>query len=140
MNLMDGESILLESISGKLVLTSQRIRYEIDSFGQAELKSIMLEELSSCAIERTSAPILLVLGALSLVFGLIAGVIAAVAIENVLPSVIGIGVGIAFAGLFSVLFLITRKQVLTVESSATTITVDVSEMTVERAKHFVDGD
>lgn len=139
MNLMHGESILLESISGKLVLTSHRIRYEAGSFGQAQLKSIMLEELSSCALQRSSAPIFLVLGALSLVLGLIAGVVAGVATENVLPSVIGIGLGIAFAGLFSILFLITRQQVLAVASSAATITVDVSEMTVERARHFIDA-
>jgi hypothetical protein len=139
MNLMLGESILLESPSGTLVLTSHRIRYEKKSLGQAELRSIMLEELSSCAMERTSLPIFLVLGALSLAFGVVAGVVAAGATENVVSAVIGITLGIAFVGLFSILFLITRRQVLSVASSAATITLDVSEMSVERARHFIDA-
>ena len=139
MNPMHGESILLELISGKLVLTSHRIRYEKGSFGQGQLTSIMLEELSSCVMDRSSAPLFLVLGALSLVVGLIAGVVAAVATENVLPSVIGIGLGIAFAGLFSILFLITRQQILALASSTATIMVDISEMTVERARHLIDA-
>ncbi len=50
MNLLHGENTLMESNGKNLILTTHRIRYEIQSFGRAVVKSIMLEQLASCAL------------------------------------------------------------------------------------------
>lgn len=63
MNLMSGEKLLLESSPRGLVLTSHRIRSIKQGVGTGEVISIMLEELSSCAVERKSEPLLLFIAA-----------------------------------------------------------------------------
>jgi hypothetical protein len=50
MNLMPSEKVLLESTGKDLILTTHRVRYEYEALGFGEVRSIMLEELASCAI------------------------------------------------------------------------------------------
>ena len=63
MKLMPNESILLESERKMLILTTHRIRYQSEAVGSAEIKSIMLEELASCAMVQSSSVALLLIAA-----------------------------------------------------------------------------
>lgn len=69
MELLPQERLLLESDNGTLKLTTHRLRYEARAGGEMNIKSIMLEELASCAVTRSSQPILIVLALICLLIG-----------------------------------------------------------------------
>src|SRR6266511_1092753 len=71
MNPLQNETVLLESAGKTLILTSHRVRYQTEAMGSAEIKSIMLEELASCAMVRSSNIILLILAGICLILGVL---------------------------------------------------------------------
>lgn len=125
MNLMPGEKVLLESDGKTLVLTTHRVRYEIDALGSGEIKSILLEELASCAMTRTSNPILLVVAAICFLVGLVTGRGA-------------IAGGFILALILLIIYFVTRKQSLLLASAGATITFDTRGMSPEDVKKFID--
>ena len=71
MNLLPNETILRESSGKTLVLTTHRIRHTTQATGSASVRSIMLEELASCSLFKTSQPIFLILAAICAIIGLL---------------------------------------------------------------------
>ncbi len=71
MNLINNETIVMEAGGEKasIILTSHRIRQEGKSWSHLQIKSISLEHISSCEYQKTSKPILLILGILGIIFG-----------------------------------------------------------------------
>jgi len=53
MKLLENEEILWQSKNKRLLLTSYRLRYMHKSFFGSSIKSIMLEELTSCELRTT---------------------------------------------------------------------------------------
>src|SRR5688572_23218424 len=103
MNYFADEKTLVESDNKTLILTTHRLRYDaIDQGGgwadRTELVSIMLEEVASCAITRTSYPILLLLA--------LAGLLLAIFIPD--RAIVGIAIAVLFAGGF----FLSQRQVL----------------------------
>ncbi len=131
-NLMPGEKVLLESEAGTLVLTTHRIRHQTESFGYARIISIMLEELASCAMVRTSYPLFLVLGALCAAGGLL---ITVANRANAAP----LGLGLVLALIFVVLFLASRQEIISLASAGATIRVSTRSMKSGAATDFLDA-
>lgn len=69
--LLSGEELVLQSPNNVVILTTHRIRYHATSSSDSHLVSIPLEKVSSCEVKYQSNPVLLVLGAVAVVFGLI---------------------------------------------------------------------
>ena len=68
MQLMPGETVIAQ-LAG-VTLTTQRVQLEVSQWGSKKVTTITLDNLTSCDIESESKPILLVLGAVVLVFAL----------------------------------------------------------------------
>lgn len=130
MNLLPGETILLQSRGRSLTLTTHRIRLDAESFGSAQIKSIMLEQLASCALVKNSQPILLIIAGVCFLLSLFAaggGRDGGVLI-----------VGIVVAGIFVALYFFSQRQILAFASAGTTIIVNTQGMKVEDAKAFIE--
>lgn len=131
MELLPQEKLLLESDNQTLKLTTHRVRYEARAGGEMQIKSIMLEELASCAVTRSSQPILIVLAVVCLLIG---GVVSAQ--NNQPPAIIA---GAVIGLIFVALYFGTRQQFLALASAGTTIRVNARGMKVETIRGFVDA-
>jgi hypothetical protein len=131
MNPMRNETVLFESEGKSLILTTHRVRYQFEALGNAEIRSIMLEELASCAMVRSSNIIFLVLAGLCLLLG--AGV-ASAGRETGGAFI----VGFILAVVFVIAYFASRRQVLALASAGTTITVSTQRMKLETAKQFIE--
>jgi hypothetical protein len=130
MNYFTDEKMLIESDNNVLVLTTHRVRYDAIGKGsgwadRTELVSIMLEELSSCAITRTSYPLLLLLA--------LAGLVLAILVEG--GSIVGIALAVLFAGGF---FLSQRQVLLLTSSGGGKIQINTANMSLQAVREFVD--
>jgi hypothetical protein len=129
MNYFPDETLLIESDNNVLVLTTHRVRYDAIGRGggwadRTELVSIMLEEITSCAITRTSYPILLLLALAGLLLALLADDMA----------IIGIALTVLFAGGF----FLSQRQVLLISSAGSKIQVNTAGMSLQSVREFVD--
>jgi hypothetical protein len=130
MNYLPDEIVLVESDNKVLILTTHRLRYDAIGKGggwadRTELVSIMLEELSSCAITRTSYPVLLLLA--------LAGLVLALVVEE--SAIIGFALAALFAGGF---FLSQRQVLLLTSSGGGKIQVNTASMSLQAVRDFVD--
>lgn len=132
LNLMSGERVLLKSEGGTLILTTHRIRHQTESFGYARIISIMLEELASCAMVRTSYPLFLVLAALCAAGGLL------ITVAN-RGDAAPLGLGLVLALILVVLFLASRQEMVSLASAGATIRVSTRSMKRGEAKDLLDA-
>jgi hypothetical protein len=124
------EQVLLKSPGGGLILTTHRVRYEVQSAGSGMLICIMLEEIVSCGIIRVQHPVLLVIAAISFLLGIVGWLYDA-------SSAAGFGgilVGLVLVGIF----FATRQQLLALASAGATIRVNTAGMKAEMVTAFVD--
>ncbi len=126
MDLLPDERTLLESDPKGLVLTTHRVRSDVRQTGNAQVTSIMLEQIASCAITGKSYPILLAIAAISGVIGMVGN-----------NSTLMIA-GLAFAALLVVAYFSTRQQVIALASAGHTITRSTQGMDVTAALQFID--
>ena len=131
MNPMQNETVLLETEGKRLILTTHRVRYQTEAMGSAEIKSIMLEELASCAMVRSSNIILLILAGICLALGVL---VAASGPRNEGALL----VGVLLALVFVIAYFASRRQVLALASAGTTISVNAQGMKLEAVKHFIE--
>jgi len=130
MNYFPDEKVLIESDNKVLILTTHRVRYDAIGKGggwadRTELVSIMLEELSSCAITRTSYPILLLLA--------LAGLVLAILAQD--RAIVGLALAVLFAGGF---FLSQRQVLLLSSAGGGKIQVNTASMSLQAVREFVD--
>jgi len=132
MKLLPGEQIILQSEPKSVTLTTFRIRSEHDTTGSGEVISILLEEVASCALKRSSRPVFLVLAALSF----LASFMIASGTYNG-PSIIFMGAIIGV--IFVVLYFTTRRQLLEIASAGAVIRKNAVGMKMETAIDFIDA-
>jgi hypothetical protein len=130
MNYFPDEKVLVESDNQTLILTTHRLRYDAIGRGggwadRTELVSIMLEELSSCAITRTSYPLLLLLA--------LVGLVLAILVED--GTIVGFALTVLFAGGF---FLSQRQVLLLTSSGGGRIQINTGSMSLQAVRDFVD--
>jgi hypothetical protein len=68
--LLPGEQVVMSSDKDILTLTTRRVRYDSAVFGSSNFISITLDSVASCGLVTKSHPLLLLLAALALIFGL----------------------------------------------------------------------
>jgi hypothetical protein len=127
---MLNESVVLESQGKSLILTTHRIRYQSEALGNAEIRSIMLEELASCAIVHSSNVILLILAGICFLGGFLFS--ASARAEG--PLI----VGVLLAVILVVVYFASRRQVLALGSAGTTISVNTQGIKLDWLKEFID--
>ena len=113
MNLLPDERVLLESDNGEFILTTHRARFEAKRQGQAQVTSILLDQISSSEIRHASKPILLMFAFLFAI------------------TVIG---GL----LFLLAYLWSRRQVISLASYGATINLETRGMSLQAAKDFIN--
>jgi hypothetical protein len=143
---LPGETILYSSTEAEFVVTSHRIRIDTKRWGQAQVTSIMLEELCSCEVKYTSQPLLFVVAALSLLAGGIGTLLAYLQGEAILnvesiltilkfvPLCCG---GAAAVGLV-LLYFITRRLTFSMASAGSSIVLDALRLGVDTTKEIID--
>ena len=131
MKLVSDETVLLESDTKELVLTTHRIRFQTKKSGRATVISIMLEELCSCGITHTSYPFLVVLAAIFFIGG--------IALGSLLDEASwAIASGIILGVLFIIVYFVTRKGVFSLASGGATINTSPSGMSYDNMVKFID--
>ena len=126
MKFMKDESVILESNTGQLVLTSHRVRFDASTAGQRKIVSIMLDEICSCELNYKSNITLIILAAVSLILGVGSGSEA-------------LKIGVVAAVVFLAAYFFTRKQMLSLSSAAASIDVEVKGMKTDDVKDFIDA-
>ena len=136
MNLLHDEKILREmreTSSKNLTLTTHRLRFQTETFGNSQIKSIMLEELASCSLVKKTQPLLLVLAGLCFLIGLVFS--RGVARSN---SSYFIVISLIIAGVLVLIYFFNQQQIIAFASAGTTICVNVQGMNSEDTKMFID--
>jgi hypothetical protein len=129
MRLLPGERVLFESECGRLKFTTHRIRYDRQGGGTGTIKSIMLEEIASCAMTRLTRPWLLILAALCVLAGLISSIQG------------GIGAfvaGFVFGLVFAIAYLLGREQVVAIASAGATIHLNTKNWDLVELRDLLD--
>lgn len=131
MTTLPDENIVWKSASGALTLTSHRVRYQTGTGSNMMLISIMLEELASVGLIRSSNIALLVLGAVAAVLGLVVGA----AQSSGAAMVIGLVVG----GILIALYFATRQTLLAFGSAGSSIRTLVTGMKLPEILQLVEA-
>jgi hypothetical protein len=112
-----------------LILTTHRVRQETQDWGEANIRSILLEDVAFCAGGYLSYPVLLVVAGLAALISLILA-------ARVGPAVIGAG---AFAALLLViLYFLTRRQFIRVSSAGGAIEIGFRNVPFQKVKAMLD--
>jgi hypothetical protein len=123
------EEVLFRSDGGTLILTTHRVRLDARSLGRAELISILLDQVASCAQMHNRHPILAVLAAVAGLAGLMA-----------LPDQFGFLLLIIAVAL-TIAYFFVQPNVLVVRSPGHAIVVSVGGfggMPTGRVREFID--
>jgi hypothetical protein len=132
MNLMTDEKVLMDGDHKQITLTTHRIRQENKSWGQLDLVSIMLEEVTSCEYSRKSRPIFLITGILLGAFAVFFGLQG----DSNNESIFG---GLLLLGLLLIIFyFFTIKRGLFISSATAKIKLNTKGMKDENIKSFID--
>jgi hypothetical protein len=117
---------------GGCTLSTHRVRHETQALGYGKTVSIMLEEVASCMVTRTSHPLLLFLGVL--------GMLAAGGLAASSPQDHAAAIAVAALSLLPILgYFLTRALVVAVASAGATIYVPVAKAGPDAAKRFIDS-
>ena len=141
MYLIPGETVIYGSSEAGFVVTSHRVRIDSKGWGQAQVTSIMLEELCSSEVKYSSQPLLFVLAGLILLLG-VAGTIWAytrqvsglLSLLRYVP-VCG-GLMIAMGSVF--LYFMTRRLTLVLASAGASIALDSMRLGMATTKQLID--
>jgi hypothetical protein len=129
MNLLPDEKVILESDTKEVILTSYRIWQKVNTFSSTEVKSIMLENISSYQAYRQSNIIVMIVG---LFIGLVsmAGLIMGGATERLLSLIF-----IVFVASY---YMWSKKHKIEISSPSTNIVMDVDNMAQKARAQFLD--
>lgn len=130
MQSLPGEYLLFESPAGSFRVTTHRVRYERAGGGSAVIKSMMLEEVVSCALICRTYPILLLLAAVCF----LGGIFLSLAVQHAGPVICGV----IFAIIFAVAYLSSREQMIAVASAGATIFVNSWQWKVTEVRIIFD--
>ena len=129
MRSLPGERVLYKSPNGRLKVTTHRLRYDRQGGGTGSIKSIMLEEVASCAMTRLTYPWLLVVAGLCVLGGLLAGVQGSGGV---------VAIGVFFGLVCGVAYLLSRRQVVVIASAGSSITMNTQGWTVVEVRDLFD--
>lgn len=127
---MTEEKEIMSSDNGLIKLTNRKIRYTSESFGKANIVSIMLNEISAIEVYYKSYLPALLLGILFILLGLILGV------QNQGDALLAL---LILGVIFIIYYLMTRRHVVSIISnSGRAISFQSSGMRRETLLKFID--
>lgn len=132
MELLKNEEVLMDGDNKQIVLTTHRIRQENKSFGQINIVSIMLEDVTSCEYVKTSKPIFLLIGILFNCFAFFIGFDKGEEFFKVSGGIFLLGI------LFVYFYFINNKRGLFISSPSSKIKINTRGMKDENIKSFID--
>ncbi|HEU0086436.1 MAG TPA: hypothetical protein VFQ77_02080 [Pseudonocardiaceae bacterium] len=114
-----------------VILTSHRVRLTSQAVGSNEVISIMLDELASCGLTRTSKPIFLILAGISALFGIyLASGFGGNAVSTL---------SLMLVAAFVILYFATRRQELGLASAGDAIRVQTQGIRADAVVEFIDA-
>lgn len=122
LSLFEGEKIVTQSNDESVTLTTHRILYNNDSWGNSYNQNIGLEHITSCENRHISYVLLLVLAVGSIVAGFSNGEF----VGAILASIT-----------FLLIFKFTKRNILIISSPSTKISI-VAKMNKEKVLEFID--
>ncbi|MBN2285941.1 MAG: hypothetical protein JXI43_05795 [Tissierellales bacterium] len=129
MKMLENEKIILESDTKEFILTTCRVRQEIKTGGNKQLKSILLEELDSCSIKYKSRLSILILGIVLALLGLVFN-----------KPLDGAGITGIFIGIIlGAIYYFTRSIVIYLSSKKEAITINAKSVGFEKSKELIDS-
>ena len=131
---LEGERTLLGVAS--LVITTHRVRETLKGNGVGRVTSIMLDEVSSCAVTHVSKPYLLNLAGLILFVSIVSAIVGIPSSSESLTILI---LGILATLILVVTYFATRKNVVRVSSASTSIEVPLSGVGFDKAVEIIDA-
>jgi hypothetical protein len=141
MFMLPGENILYGSTEADFVVTSHRIRVDSKRWGQAQVTSIMLEELCSSELKYSSLPLLFGFAFLVLLLG---GIGTLLAYTQQLSGILELlrfaplcG-GLLFAMGLVFIYFMTRRMTLVLASAGSSIALDAMRLGVQTTKELID--
>lgn len=130
MKMLPEEYIRWESDPEGIVVTNYRVRTQITKWGKQELKSIMLEHITSCRLYAKSEPVFIVLGGM---FVIGASLIANMRRFEFLALIAG------FIGLLLFLaYFVSRRNEIEVASPTLIVVVTVHKRSFDYCVEFID--
>jgi len=141
MFLLPEETIIYGSPEAGFIVTTHRLRMDSKSRGQAQVTSMMLEELCSAELRYSSQPLLFVLAFLIIVLGglgtFVASAIHSSGIMNVLKIVPVCG-SVLFAMGLVFIYFITRRMTLVFAAVGASIVLDAMSLGLQTSKELID--
>lgn len=135
-----GETILYGTVDSDFVITSHRIRASSKGLGQADLISIMLEELNSSTLKYSSHPLFFLVAFVALIGGGLTSLFLRTPNTNLgallkfAPLCTGgvVAVGLVF------LYIVTRQLTLVFASGGASITLDAMRLGMATTRDLID--
>jgi len=123
---MNQENVILESDTGEFLLTDRKVRFTIKRWGQLNITSILLKNITSIQIKYKSNPILIALGIICIAIGVISG--------TKLGFITGIIMGIIL------LFIYYRSvnRAIKISSASSSILLPIKNLDDDEAINFID--
>lgn len=115
---------------GTFIVTTHRVRKEETSIGKLKLQSIMLEQIASGMVGFISFPWLLLLAALSFLFG----IVRAISAERFGEFASAVVVSLVLV----IFFFLTRHRILVIKAPATSMEVEMRAMNAQDMKELLD--
>jgi hypothetical protein len=132
MNLMTDEKVLMDGDYKQITLTTHRIRQENKLWGQVNLVSIMLEEVTSCEYCKETRPVFLIIGLL------LSGLAILIFSEGG-DEAQYISDGLLLVGILLIsIYFFTIKHGLFISSVSAKIKLNTKGMKYENIKAFID--
>lgn len=131
MNLLSDEKVILESKPKGLVLTTHRVRSTTTGVGNRATVSIMLEELSSCALTYKSQTSLLVLAAVVMAFSFVVSAQSGGRDGSLM-------IGTIVSVILLVIYAASRQQIIELSSSGAAIKRKTKGMSSREVEEFID--
>jgi len=141
MLLLPEETVIYGSPEAGFIVTSHRLRVETKSWGQAQVTSMMLEDLCSAEFRYSSQPWLFVFAFLLLLLGGVGAFLAFTQLGSSIMTVlkvIPLCGGILFAIGLVFLYFVTRRMTLVLASTGASIVLDAMSLGLDRSKELMD--
>ncbi|RZI80859.1 MAG: hypothetical protein EOP38_21145 [Rubrivivax sp.] len=127
-NALNGETVILSSDDGTLILTNYRVKHEVVSRSDSSYKSIPIDKVAACALNTRSYPVLLLLAVVAVLL---------VFIFPELPQ--RIGAGVAAAVLVALYFGTRNGQIEVFSDSGESIAVPTKGLSHDQVKTFLEA-
>lgn len=129
--MLPGERPIQTANNNLLTLTSHRLWYEVDSGGDKELRTVMLEDLCYCDLVHSEKPLWLLLAILAFIMGLV--------MWGYNRSFNALIAGAVLGVIFWWLYQASKKQTMDLASAGGKITIQLRSADLAMGREFISS-